>query len=659
MTGSTAIDIVIGLIFIYLLYSLLVTIVGEMIATWIGLRARILRLSLERLLNDDQEYRWSNILASYLLYQYKDFEYSFAGRFYETAIKFLAHKKKSWLPFRHSKPSFISADKFADIIIHLLRSKGEGESDADRIQFAFTYNTLHIQPETLIHFKNLFQDAGRETDAFREQLKSWFNESNDRATGWYKRKLQLILFWLGFAIAAAFNVDSIGIVKQLAKDKAARDQLVQLSIQASDSSSQIFKALEQVKDTTLKQEVLAKTFRDVQKSVNETNAILGLGWRDAKFEVVCFAGLSMKWYNLLNPFKSEFWGLILTALALSLGSPFWFDLLKKLVSIRGTGIKPEEKEPEPTAAKKEPSDKAKVSAKQPVKPAVVPTALGQEVERIKKELAGEYVISDVVAGYVVGQQPKQKGIEVYVNDQQQIARIKARLQSITSFLFEVHLEDAKTHQAEFGEQIFNQNEVNGIGTLGCFARKIGSNKIYLVSCWHVIKGDRSWFERTGPIIVRNNSSNDLAHVTDGTLTTRMDIGFAEMTDSKVVNSPKLESGYRVVKEADADKEIPVQFIGGVSGLKKAVIFNHHLSKSLQYPDEEWRTLEDLFSITVYTGNGLVAPSLPGDSGALVTDAHQKPLGIVVGGDSRFTYVAKLSNIISPGSLYDEYSILKS
>jgi hypothetical protein len=36
-------------------------------------------------------------------------------------------------------------------------------------------------------------------------------------------------------------------------------------------------------------------------------------------------------------------GFLITALAVSLGAPFWFDLLNKLVSIRGAGIKPEEK----------------------------------------------------------------------------------------------------------------------------------------------------------------------------------------------------------------------------------------------------------------------------------------------------------------------------
>ena len=36
-------------------------------------------------------------------------------------------------------------------------------------------------------------------------------------------------------------------------------------------------------------------------------------------------------------------GIILTALAARQGAPIWFDLLKRLVNLRGTGVNPDEK----------------------------------------------------------------------------------------------------------------------------------------------------------------------------------------------------------------------------------------------------------------------------------------------------------------------------
>ena len=56
---------------------------------------------------------------------------------------------------------------------------------------------------------------------------------------------------------------------------------------------------------------------------------LGLGWEGVDVREMTF-------YELF----SKLLGYILTALAISLGAPFWFDLLKKLVNIRSAGNKP-------------------------------------------------------------------------------------------------------------------------------------------------------------------------------------------------------------------------------------------------------------------------------------------------------------------------------
>jgi hypothetical protein len=54
MTGSIAIDVVIGLVFIYLLYSLLATVVAEIISTNLGLRSKNLREAIDRMINDEK-----------------------------------------------------------------------------------------------------------------------------------------------------------------------------------------------------------------------------------------------------------------------------------------------------------------------------------------------------------------------------------------------------------------------------------------------------------------------------------------------------------------------------------------------------------------------------------------------------------------------------
>jgi len=43
--------------------------------------------------------------------------------------------------------------------------------------------------------------------------------------------------------------------------------------------------------------------------------------------------------------RIHFLGWLLTALAISLGAPFWFDMLNKFIVVRPT-VKPKEKSPE-------------------------------------------------------------------------------------------------------------------------------------------------------------------------------------------------------------------------------------------------------------------------------------------------------------------------
>ena len=55
MFDNVALNVVIGLVFIYLLYSLLATVLSEIIATYLGLRARNLKEAVDRMLNDSED----------------------------------------------------------------------------------------------------------------------------------------------------------------------------------------------------------------------------------------------------------------------------------------------------------------------------------------------------------------------------------------------------------------------------------------------------------------------------------------------------------------------------------------------------------------------------------------------------------------------------
>jgi len=264
-----------------------------------------------------------------------------------------------------------------------------------RISLAPVFASLpkKISGDTLKHFQNLFHDAQYVIDRFGERLEIWFKETMERCTGWYKRQTQTILLLLGLGIAIIGNIDTLKIYKILSKDKNVRSQMVDMAVQAQEKYAPTIDRLKSKTDTvttgtdslvvktivlTTGDSLLDQTYKTLQGDMESSGSMLGLGWQ---------CGDSCKKYKLLqdsiknlsqnidllsneNPVDtalinsyqnridallpvtnvgyqrySNGWngwsllGWIITALAISLGAPFWFDMLNKIIRLRSTGVR--------------------------------------------------------------------------------------------------------------------------------------------------------------------------------------------------------------------------------------------------------------------------------------------------------------------------------
>jgi hypothetical protein len=223
-----------------------------------------------------------------------------------------------------------------------------------------------ISEETLSFLRSIWADAQGDVEKFKKHLESWFDETMDRATGWFKKHTQFILFFVGLAIAIVFNVDTIKIVDKLEKDPKLREQLVRQAEAFETSHPNLDKDLirekaeyeqftkrftkdemtlpdslqkEQLEDSLrLKNLMALQARRDtlferaemiLKRDINNVHHSLGLEWKDYE----CKSGL-------FKCILQSLVGWILTALALSLGAPFWFDLLNKLMKLRGSVATP-------------------------------------------------------------------------------------------------------------------------------------------------------------------------------------------------------------------------------------------------------------------------------------------------------------------------------
>ncbi|WP_217603075.1 hypothetical protein [Chitinophaga sp. GbtcB8] len=300
MFDSPVLNVVIGLTLIYLLYSLLASLLGELLSTTFNLRSLLLRVALERMLNDGYyarrdkwRNRWSSVVNAvrwFFLFPNHNFKSSLAGRFYEhPSIKYLAKAERP-SPFAETRPSYLTDVYFVSTFIRMLIEMGMGTTDDEKIASALKLNTLHMQQRTAKNVIGIYQEAKGNTAAFKEGLRRWYNETMDRTNGWYKRKMQFMLLLIGLSLSILFNVDTIRITKLLARDPQARSELVKMSIAIANDTT--YENVITDKDSLRRATILDSGYARVQRDIDDAGLLLGLGWNfnklssPIKYEVV-------------------------------------------------------------------------------------------------------------------------------------------------------------------------------------------------------------------------------------------------------------------------------------------------------------------------------------------------------------------------------------
>jgi len=372
MINSVVLNVIIDLVFIYLLYSLLVTTIQEIIANRFGFRAKILQRAVFRMMEDEQKFvtRFRSTLYLFKKSGNGGEKDSVTSAFYDHPLILFLGEGKS-----QAKPAYINKETFSKVIIDLLRGKDvkPGTDVRSLIQKALDDKTTNwgnakISEQTLSYLRSIWADAEGDPVKFKVQLEKWFEETMDRASGWYKKHTQVILFFVGLMLAIVFNVDTIKIIDKLEKDPKLREQIVQQAdafVKANpDLDKTIFTQRAQI--DTLKAQMsrtnLTKAGLDslqkikVQDSVELAQAKIMKGRTDSlvqsaislvkndMHDIHHTLGLEWESYqcnsNLFVCILKSMLGWIITALALSLGAPFWFDLLNKLMKLRGSVATP-------------------------------------------------------------------------------------------------------------------------------------------------------------------------------------------------------------------------------------------------------------------------------------------------------------------------------
>jgi hypothetical protein len=176
--------------------------------------------------------------------------------------------------------------------------------------------------------------ASTSIDDFRLSVANWFDSSMDRLSGNYIRKLKLISLAVGFVLAAALNADSIGVAKAIWLEHASSNEM---QTQLNDAEHKILSEQTRLlasctnEEAAKQAECAAAKLPDLEDYLRP----LPLGWSPTILPPVGADGWHWAFWLL-----QKITGLAWTAVALSLGAPFWFDLLQKFMNLRGAGGKP-------------------------------------------------------------------------------------------------------------------------------------------------------------------------------------------------------------------------------------------------------------------------------------------------------------------------------
>jgi hypothetical protein len=315
MNLTVWVDVAIGLVLVYLGASLLVTVINEYIVQMSNLRGRQLFNALKELIDDD-------------------------------TIRETLGKSPALKPFFDKKPgnagSYVDPNVLGRLLVGSLRA---GSSAGDAVNQVSESIDKMDESSLKTQLQALVRTAGNTTDNLVTVVSDWTDRSLTMLGDRYKRNLQTISFIVGLLVAISLNLNTVTLTRHLYRDKEAREAAVALSVQVTEKTGkEVFDKCMAMTSQQRRTDAACAPLAGLVETVQGRNESLGrlpIGWPALPAQpqppLAWISEDTWLWGNRIV-------GWLLTALALSLGAPFWFDLLNKLVNVRHGMRKPEVKE---------------------------------------------------------------------------------------------------------------------------------------------------------------------------------------------------------------------------------------------------------------------------------------------------------------------------
>jgi hypothetical protein len=331
MFGSVILEVAIGVIFIFALVSILCSAIREGIEAWLKTRAAYLEHGIRQLLHDANG---KGLATSF--YSHPLISSLFSGNY--------TPRKDGKRPHAVAKggdlPTYIPSKNFAVALMDMAArgpstdaASSSSESPVISLQGIrdniATLNSPPVQRVLLTAIDSAQGDLNRA----QANIEAWYDSAMDRVSGWYKRSTHAILFVIALAVAIGLNINAITIADYLYRNDGVRTALVARAEKAAADPASPNGTYEQ-----------ARTDLD--------SLSLPIGWPPKSESSLRVADPSTQ--TGASYYIIPLLGWLITALAATMGAPFWFDVLNKVMVIRST-VKPHEKSPEEGSEDRKPS----------------------------------------------------------------------------------------------------------------------------------------------------------------------------------------------------------------------------------------------------------------------------------------------------------------
>jgi hypothetical protein len=317
MFGSNVIDILIGLIVIFLSVGLAVSAGTEVFSHWLSMRPNQLKKALIGML-DGGATAGTEIPAGHWFFD-------------QTLLRSMADWGKKF-------PSYMDPKTFSEALL-LAIDKDFADKTAEELAASLerSLNDLPVNEGVKQLLRSYIRQAKGDVGKFRDLVESWFDRVMDRASGWYKRNTAIISLILAAVIVVAANIDTLAIARALHDSDALRGKMLEVAGSLAAKESISAPPAGTVATAATQKSPASSSDQDFEKTQRQIAAL------KTEYENMRKAGLPLGWEEKTLTFPellTRLVGWLITICAATLGAPFWFDMLSKIINIRSAGPKP-------------------------------------------------------------------------------------------------------------------------------------------------------------------------------------------------------------------------------------------------------------------------------------------------------------------------------